>query len=159
MPSDVDAKQQILGIIDEARKLTPILLELNLPDFEMGIPQWHDYEHKIWRLGEKIRQILFEYKQLRKDVQIQREIISICLNPNSKRGRQSFVMLLGNVHCAAFSNEIASQLGDEFINGQIIDTLYKKKVGNYSNNILPYCRHEKTWIKNLAKKYIAKYAG
>lgn len=159
MQTDPEAKQRILDIIKQAQKLTPGRLEPNLPDFEEGIPDWHDYEHKIWGLGEKIRQILFLNKRLRKDTEIQQGILSICLNANSKRGRQSFIMLLGNVNCAAYSDEIASQLSDDFVDGHVIDTLYKMKVENYAPNILPYCTHKKTWIRNLAKKYIAKYGS
>src|SRR5437868_6114333 len=105
MTTDEQAKQKILDIVSEAKKLTPSLLESNLPDFEKGIPAWHDYEHKIWQLGERIRQILLQNKKLRKDSDIQRGILSICVNKNSKRGRQSFIMLLGNVNCAAYSKE------------------------------------------------------
>jgi len=159
MTFDEQVKQKILDIVSEAKKLTPTLPESNLSDFEKGTPAWHDYERKIWQLGERIRQILLQNKKLRTDSDIQQGILSICINKNSKRGRQSFITLLGNVKCAAYSKEIASQLSDEFVDGQVIETLYKMRVGNYALDIIPYCAHKKAWIRNLAKRYFSRYGS
>ena len=100
---------------------------------------------------EAINQILLDDKELLK------KILEISLNRNSKRGRQPFIMLLGNTNCKAFSEDIISQLNDKFVYGHVIDSIYKMRVNKYVKEIVQFCSDETTWIRNTAKKYIEKY--
>ena len=88
--------------------------------------------------------------------QIER-IVKICLDKRAKRGRQSFVMLLGKKMFSEYAEQIASLLNDDDVDGQVIDTLYKMQAGQYVNLITPFAEHKITWIKNEAKRYIKKY--
>lgn len=55
-----------MKIINEVESLTPLTLEPNLPPTNLfpNIPEWHSYEYKIWKKGEKIRQLLKGQKEL-----------------------------------------------------------------------------------------------
>ena len=80
-------------------KAEAIIPNENLPDlpFMEGVPDVHDwylFEGELWDVGEEIRQHICAGKKTLTQSQIER-IISICLNERAKRGRQSFVMLLG----------------------------------------------------------------
>jgi len=156
-----EVKQEILAIIKEVESLTPKELEADLPPIDgfPDVPNWHKYEHAIWGLGEKVRQLLFKHKALRKDKDIIKKILQISLDPNSKRGRQSFILLLGNINCKPFANQLITQINDKSVDGQVIDSIYKMKASGYSEIISPYCHNKKTWIRNIAKKYIEKFGN
>ena len=68
----------------------------------------HPYEYKIWSLGEEIRPLLVNKPHLRNDPEIQNGILEICLEQKGKRGRESFLMLTGNVKFSKHAQQIAS---------------------------------------------------
>ena len=84
-------------------------------------------------------------------------IISFCLDKKAKRGRQGFVMLLGKKIYCSCAELIVSLLNDDDVDGQVIDTLYKMGANSYADLIEPFLSHNRTWIKNEAKRYIQKY--
>lgn len=133
----------------------------NLPDlpFMESVPDVHDwymFEHELWEIGEEIRQLILMGKKALTQSQIDR-IINICLDERAKRGRQSFVLLLGKKVYQKYSDKIAPLLDSDDIDGQVIDTLYKMQAGQYVDLIRPFMNHNRTWIKNTAKRYVQKY--
>lgn len=133
----------------------------NLPDLPFmklapDVHDWYMFEHEIWELGEEIRQLICAGKKTLTQTQIDR-IINICLDERAKRGRQSFVMLLGKKAYQNYSDKIAPLLNSDDVDGHIIDTLYKMQAGQYVDLIIPFTNHKRTWIKNIAKKYIQKF--
>ena len=120
------------------------------------VPDWYVFEHEIWGIGEEIRQLTLKYKKTFSKEQLER-IIDICLDKRVKRGRQSFVMLLGKKAYCDYADSIIHLIEDEDVDGHVIDTLYKMQAGQYVNLITPFAEHKITWIKNEAKRYIKKY--
>ena len=59
-----------------------------------GVPGWHEEELALWNQGEAIRQLVRTAGKKLNRTQIA-EILDICKNRNAGRGRESFVMLLG----------------------------------------------------------------
>ena len=155
----LDFDNQINKILSEAESLVP---NEKLPDlpFMPEAPDVHDYyrfELDLWDKGEEIRQLIFDSKKKPNIHQIKR-ILDICTNPLAKRGRQSFVMLLGKKCYAEYAPIIAPFLSDDDIDGHVVDTLYKMGTPNYVSQIQPFNKHKRTWIRNVAKKYINKYS-
>ncbi len=151
-------KKEIIRLIKKAEKLTPNMLEPNLePNQFSNVPEWHDYELKIWEIGEQIRKIILKNKTLRNDNEINDLIIKFCLNRNSKRGRQSFVSLLGYKHLANYAEKLILLIDDDFVNGHIIDTIYKMQVKGFKTEIERFTTSKINWIKKIANKYIIKY--
>ena len=133
----------------------------NLPDLPFmelapDVHDWYMFEHEIWEIGEEIRQLIFNSKKVLTDSQIGR-IINICLDERAKRGRQSFVLLLGKKAYQKYSYKIAPLLNSDDVDGHVIDTLYKMQAGQYVDLIHPFMNHKRTWIKNTAKRYVQKY--
>ena len=153
-----NTEDQILKIIHETEVLIPALfldnLEIN-PMFKQS--EWYPFESQIWKNGEKIRQLLLTDKKLRDNESIYDKIFEIATNINAKRGRQSFIMLLGNVKHLKYSAELIKQLNDDNVDGHIIDTIYKMKFYGFTKEIKPFIDHKIIWIRNLAKKYCKKY--
>ena len=151
-------RNDVLNLIKNASSIIPneTIEDLPTKEFE-DVPQWHKFEYEIWDLGEKIRQMLVRDPLLRKDQDIEKGILEVAMNPNAKRGRQSFVLLLGSVKHAHLANNIVADLVDKNVNGHVIDTLLKMRVGNYVEKVKPFTSSDITWIRNKAKKYCERY--
>lgn len=152
------AEEKILKLIQETQSVIP---EMFLENLEINSvskqPEWYPFEHQIWKNGEEIRQLLLKDKKLRNKENLFDQLFEIATNRNAKRGRQSFVMLLGSVQHSKYSSKLIKQIDDDNVNGHIIDTIYKMKVDGFTEQIKPFTSHKITWIRNIAKKYIHKY--
>ena len=84
-------------------------------------------------------------------------IIGISLDIKAKRGRQSFVMLLGKKAYNEYSEVLIPILCDGDVDGQVIYTLYKMQAGQYVDLIKHFTEHKRSWIRNEAKRYIQKF--
>lgn len=154
-----ETRKHILELVAKAEAAIPseVLPDLPPGPYTSGASDWHGFEHQIWRLGEEIRQLLVESKSLRKDTDLQRAFSRVACNQRAKRGRQSFIMLLGYVYCMQFASDIAGQLADHHVAGHVIDTLIKMQCPSYIKDGEPFTCDKITWIRNKAKKYIEKY--
>ncbi len=140
--------------------------EEKIPDTELpdlpymkeapDVHDWYMFEHEIWNIGEEIRQLTVKYKKKFTVEQIGR-IIGIFLDIKAKRGRQSFVMLLGKKAYNEYSEVLIPILCDGDVDGQVIYTLYKMQAGQYVDLIKPFTEHKRSWIRNEAKRYIQKF--
>ena len=148
----------VLGLIDEAESITPKEFEDDLPMMAdvPDVPEWHDYEHKIWRIGEQIRHVLIDHKSLRKDKLITDRILKFCLNKNSKRGRESFIMLLGYKHNQHLAGELIGLINDKYVYGHVIGTINKIKIEGFEKEIGQHLNDNRTWIRKASEKYINK---
>lgn len=152
-------KEEIIELITEAKNLTPRRMEKNLNPMEgfPDVPNWHKYESEIWEIGDKIRQIIYDKKSLRKDKEINDLIMEVCMDKKSKRGRQSFILLLGYKHLSGYAPQLITMINDKFVDGQIIDTIYKMQAIGYEKDIEPFTTEKLTWVKKKAIKYMGKY--
>jgi hypothetical protein len=157
--TEIEAKNRVIELLEKAKELTPNSLEPDLPSIEghSDIPSWHDYEHKIWEIGEEISQISFEYKRLRKDDSINEMIVDFCTNKNAKRGRESFVMLLWYKHNQKYADQLISLLNDKYVYGHIITALNKIQMSGFDQEVLPFINDKKSWIKKEVAKYLEKF--
>ena len=116
-----------------------------------------EYEFDIWKIGEDIRQIILTKKSLSKDKEINDLILKFRLKKNSKRGRQSFILLLGYKHLSEYALQLIKMINDKFVAGQIIDTVYKMQATGFEEEIKPFLKDKHSWIRKLAIKYMKKY--
>lgn len=149
---------KINQLLSDAEQLIPNALLEDLP-FMTDVPDvhdWHRFELELWNKGEEIRLLILDSKKRPTKAQADR-ILDICLNPNAKRGRESFVMLLGRKCYAHYAPKIVGLLQDAYVAGHAVDTLYKMGASAYVDEIEPFLNHKRTWVKNTAKKYVQTY--
>lgn len=151
--------KDILTILDEVDLLTPLDFPEDLPRKKELLENfaWYDFEIKVWELGENIRHLFLQNPKLKNDKDVLNKILKVIKTTNLRRGRQSFVLLLGFVGAKSFAPEIALFVADKDINGQVLDTLLKMKAKGYTDKIKPLINSDVTWIRNLAKKYCERY--
>lgn len=152
-------RKKVIELIEKAEQLTPKKKEKDLPNMKNypDVREHHFYEDEIWRIGEEIRQLIFEHKGLRKDEILNDRIINFCLNRNSKSGRQSFIMLLWYKHNQKYAEKLVSLIDDKYVYGHVIEGLNKLQIEGYCEQVYPFVNDERKWIKKQAKKYIDKY--
>ena len=124
--------------INTALRCIPSEESEELPRMVYNLPQWHSYEHNIWKYGERIRQILLENSKIQLlDSQIEK-IIEIINNPLAKRGRQTFIWLLGKRKYAGLAPRIIDQIYDDDVSLHVFDTIYKMRALGYEKEILDF---------------------
>lgn len=145
-------------LIEAAKKHIPnhVLPDLPCTPELPGVPAWYEDELAIWNQGEAIRQLVCTARKKLNNTQVM-EILDICQNQNARRGRESFVMLLGQRAYAAYAPQIAALLGDRDVGGHCIYTLYKMGAAGYSAEIAPFLADERTWVRDYAKRYMQRY--
>ena len=162
MPQMSDANEVRQRVLEMVRLAEASLPPENLPElppgrFTQGEPDWYPFEGEIWRIGESIRQLMNEQPKLRGDRELLSGFLRIARDPRGKRGRQSFVLLFAYKPCAPFASELIEEIEDPNVCGHVIDALLKMKVPGFVDRIQPFASHTRTWIRNKAKQYCARY--
>lgn len=155
----MSTKNEILDELHRAKNNIPRISVPDLPGQKNfpEVPEWHDFEHSVWSSGEKIRGFFQRKPKLRSDLDLQKSILEICKNRNAKRGRQSFVLLLGSPKCVHLAEEIVSLIDDNDVYGHVISALIKMKAAGYTERVEFYTDHKVAWVRNKAKAYVEKY--
>jgi len=145
-------------LLRKAESLIPdqILPDLPYMEHAPNAHEWYSFEQELWQIGEEIRQLAAENNKKFHADQVER-IVGICLDKRAKRGRQSFVMLLGRKMYCVYASSIVPVLEDPDVDGHVIDTLYKMCAGQYIELVEPFLNHNTTWIRNRAKNYVHKF--
>lgn len=145
-------------LLTQAENLIPDeeLPDLPYMDAAPDVHEWYQFELQLWDVGEEIRQLIAEHNKKLNESQVKR-ILEICLDKKAKRGRQSFIMLLGKKCYSTFADEIIHLIHDDDVDGHIIDTIYKMQAGQYVDKVKLVLNHKRMWIRNEAKRYIQKY--
>lgn len=170
-------KQTAIRIIEQVKKTTASLnSEAGLPEaiqflcddffnhdtgIEMpgikGAPDWLSFEMRIWELGESLRQPIKRRKKLLKNKNLLNVIMMICRNNKYGKGRQTFVMLLGEFSRGDASKLLGDLLDDPEVLGHSIKALTKLKDDGYVDKIGRIAEEETGWIRVAARNYCRKF--
>ena len=160
LPSTDEFRQRVLDMVRLAEASLP---REDMPDLPPGRltqgEEWHPFEHAIWRIGEGIRQLMNEKPSLRGDPELLGAFQRIACNSRAKRGRQTFVLLFAYRACAPFARTLIQEINDPHVCGHVIDALLKMRASGLVDQVEPYIGHERTWIRNKAKQYCARYGA
>jgi hypothetical protein len=66
-------------------------------------------------------------------------------------------MALGFVAARQYATRLAPYPANEDVNGQVVYTLIKMKVRGFAGEVETLLQSDRTWIRNLAKKYASRY--
>ena len=160
MSSDVPASaEEIFEACEKALLLAPALYPPTLPPLKelMGAPDWYSFEHEAWGIGESVRRSFVQNPKFKKNQAVLNKVVEVACHRNLRKGRQSFIMALGFVAARQYANTLAAFLSDPDIDGQVLYTLIKMKASGFVPEVEPSLQSDKTWIRNLAKKYLSRY--
>lgn len=125
-----------------------------------GAPDWYGYETALWKLSEAIRGFLKGRRDIKGNNELLDKISVIAEEKRFGKGRQNFVLIIGDFGGKEYSNGLKSLLNDPEVYGYAINALTKLKVTDCSNEIEKVLQETKTgWIKTAAKNYLKKAKG
>jgi hypothetical protein len=152
-------KEEVLNACARALSFAPAEYPADLPTREglFGAPEWYSFECKAWEIGENIRHQLMGKPKVKANTALLGRIISVIQCRNLRRGRQSFVLLIGFKGASGYADEIARLLSDPDVNGHALDTLLKMRVAGYASKVEALLESEHTWIRKKAKTYLERY--
>jgi hypothetical protein len=160
MNSEVPASaDEILEVCEKALLLAPAEYPPTLPPSKelLGAPDWYSFEHDAWGSGESVRRSLVQNPKFKKNQAVLNRVLEVACCRNLRRGRQSFIMALGFVDARQCAKTLAPFLRDPDVDGQVLKTLIKMKASGFASEVEPLLQSDKTWIRNLAKKYLSLY--
>ena len=156
MPALTKHKEAVMRLVKEATEHIPDSRPADLSPTELipEVPEWHGFEHELWRIGEEVRRVINEKTALRKHHEIYARFLEIAQNRSGMRGRQSWILLFAYKPCGSWAREIARLIPDPDIEGHVISVIYKMKAPGFSKEVLPYQDSKVTWIRKEAKRYL-----
>jgi len=160
MSSDVPTSaDEIFEACEKALSLAPAEYPPSLPSSKelLGAPDWYAFEHEAWRIGESVRRSFVQNPRLKKNEAVLNRVLEVANCRNLRRGRQSFVMALAFVAARQRAKALSLFLRDPDVGGQVLYTLIKMKTPEFVREVEPLLQSEKTWIRNLAKKYLSRH--
>jgi hypothetical protein len=160
MNFDVPASaDEILEVCEKALSLAPALYPPTLPPFKEfpEVPDWDSFEHEAWGIGESVRRSFVQHPKFKKNDDLLNKVVEVAVCRNLRRGRQSFIMALGFVAARQHAKTLSRFLNDPDVDGQVVYTLIKMKAPGFIPEVEPLLQSDKTWIRNLAKKYLGRY--
>jgi hypothetical protein len=149
----VNALVDILNIFPSIVNAFPEQLGI---EFEGTRIIWYRYEMLIWAIGEKFRQVIKRQKELRKEPVLFSELEKVALDTQFGKGRESFVMLLGQYGGLDRVATLKKLLEDPEVQGHAVYALRLLGAPEVKENVLPLTQSPRKWIRNEAKKYFKK---
>jgi len=120
-------------------------------------PEWTGYEVRLWELGSKFELYLRANKKIRGRNALSNAIGELVADKRFGKGREIFVMIIGNFGDASFAEVLKPLLADTDVDGHALDALTKLKIRGLDSLVEPLlAKGKQTWIRNAAKKYIQK---
>jgi hypothetical protein len=120
---------------------------------------WFRFESLIWALGEAFRQILKRRKTLRRHPTVFEQIEAVCRDSRFGKGRESFTMVLGRYGGPATVPTLLHLLSDQQVCGHAVYALRLLGACDTAEHVRPFLDHDKTWIRQEARKFFAKCEG
>lgn len=126
----------------------------NYMDGVDGAPDWLEFEHRLWQLGETLRKVIKVKKWKGKNALLD-TIAEILCDPKFGKGRQTFALLLGDFGGREYGQSLGAVLNDSEVNGHSIKALCKAKINGYRIPVQAVLDSSKGWVRTAAKKYLS----
>ncbi len=117
---------------------------------------WRGYESLIWALGESFRHVMVRNRRLRRDARIFGAVQSVCLDRRFGKGRESFVLLLGQYGGPEQIPILIELLQDQEVCGHAVCALRVLGAPEAAGEVKPFLDSPKTWIRQEARKFFKK---
>jgi hypothetical protein len=120
-----------------------------------GAPDWLGFETALWRLSERLRPVISARKDWRSGSEIMHAVLRLCRNQSYAKGRQNFVLTLGDFGGANEAAILGDLLTDTDVQGHAIKALCKLRDDRFRAVVERVMPSLKGWSKSAAKKYLA----
>src|SRR6185312_12261319 len=119
---------------------------------------WVNHESLAWSLGESIRQALSRRRTLRADPVLWSALEAVATDPAVGKGREPFVMLLGQYGGPDRASVLFRLLDDREVVGHALYALRLLGVSGAEQRARELERSQRAWIRKEARRYLEKVA-
>ncbi|MDC6167879.1 hypothetical protein [Paucibacter sp. XJ19-41] len=125
-----------------------------------GAPDWLGYEMALWKLSERIRLWLKPKRKLKGTKNPLFDVMeSIVLDSRFGKGRQDFVLVMGEYASPSYGPSLAKLVTDVDVMGHAIKAVTKLGVSGLSAQVNEVSNTSKTgWVRAAARKYLEKFS-
>ena len=155
----IESVQQILGLIAELPLLRKTFRDEYVVLASRGPITWVGHESLSWALGESIRQTLRRRRTLRGDPVLWRALETVATERTIGKGREPFVMLLGQYGGLERAPVLLRLLDDPEVVGHALYALRLLAAPGAEEKARNLEGSGHTWIRNEARKYLKKMAA
>lgn len=120
-----------------------------------GAPDWLGFETALWKLSERLRPAVSARKDWRSGSEVIRAVLHLCRNQSYAKGRQNFVLMLGDFGGADEAAALGDLLTDSDVQGHAITALCKLRDNRFRSVVEKVMPSLQGWSKSAAKKYLA----
>lgn len=125
-----------------------------------GAPDWIAYEGKIWELGESVRQCLTKRKLWRSWSTLFETVAEVVADRQYGKGRESWVLLLGEFSAAAHRDLLVRLLDDPEVTSHAITALRHGKIDDAVEEVRAVMQRAKnSRTRSSAKKYLTQFGS
>jgi hypothetical protein len=96
-----------------------------------GGPDWLGFETALWEISEDLRAYLKAHKRIRGKHTLLDAVAAIVADASYRKGRENFVLVLGEYGGWAYADSIAQLLDDADVSAQVLAALRKLKDGRF----------------------------
>lgn len=119
-----------------------------------GAPDWLGFETALWKLSERLRPVLSARKDWRSESEIMQAVLRLCRNQSYAKGRQNFVLMLGDFGGPEEAAALGDLLTDTDVQGHAIKALCKLRDDRFRGTVERLMPSLQGWSKTAAKKYL-----
>ena len=119
-----------------------------------GAPDWYGFEMALWKLSERLRSVLSVRKDWRSGSEVLQAVLRLCRNQSYAKGRQNFVLMLGDFGGAGEAATLGDLLADTDVQGHAIKALCKLRDHRFRTAVERLMPSLQGWSKSAAKKYL-----
>jgi hypothetical protein len=124
-----------------------------------GAPDWLGYESALWQLSERVREYLRGRKDLRGKNQVLDASAMLVSDARLGKGRQNFVLLLGEFGGLVYSDAIRQALLDADISGHAVKAALRAKMPGMDDAVRRVsAQTAQSWVKSACRRYLATSA-
>jgi hypothetical protein len=125
-----------------------------------GAPDWLGFERRIWDLGESLRQCLVKRKEWRSWNYLFDTIAAIVEDRQYAKGRESFILLLGEFAADAHRVTLLRLLDDPEVVVHAISALRRGRIADGVEKVSALASTTKnSRTRQEAKKYLKLFGG
>lgn len=125
-----------------------------------GGPDWMNVEIALWDLSEEIRGIMVRDKMSRGRTPLLDAVADIVRDPAYGKGRQNFVLMLGELGKGEYTAVLADLLDDDTVSGHAISALAKTRTPGFEKEAERLMEEAPTPNhRREAKKYLRRMAS
>jgi hypothetical protein len=117
---------------------------------------WYRYESLVWELGEQFRRAMLRNRRLRRCERVFESARAVCADRRFGKGRESFIMLLGQYGGTPQIPALIDSLDDPEVCGHAVYALRLLGASEAADRVRPFLDSPKTWVRQEARKYFQK---